>query len=53
MSTAFEYFEDSFPMLESKYPFNSYNYDPKNPSSFDCQYSASEATKVKVKSVRT
>ena len=48
MKYAFEYFKDNSPMLESEYPYTS---APKDAPSTDCLYSASEATKVKVKSI--
>ena len=47
MKRALYYFYDNYLMLESEYPYTS---APKDAPSTDCQYSASEATNVKVKS---
>ena len=46
MKRALYYFYDNYLMLESEYPYTS---APKDAPSTDCQYSASEATNVKVK----
>ena len=40
MTWAFEYFKDNYAMLESKYPYTSYNYNSQDSPSSDCQYSA-------------
>ena len=50
MSTAFQYFEDSFPMLEGDYPYTS-GTKRDDSTNWPCHYSASKAINVKVKSI--
>ena len=52
MWIALDYFKANFAMLESEYPYTSHDWDRKKDApSGDCQYSASKATSVKVKSI--